>query len=181
MYEFKLHKGDGAELGIEITTWLASDGNHSENSPFPYFFVAVVSADGRMAGLEKDLKLFSTMYQSKMTGSPLVLVNYGLRFNRHEDSTRDYEEEFKLFLSVVDNGISALNGTIIYRETSAQHFDSPTGEFTADSTKDGRGCAKCNITESNYQQYNWKNKVVDRIISSTSTRFTHRFITAPFF
>ena len=65
---------------------------------------------------------------SSLSGKPLVIANYGLRFNSWENEKQEYRNNVKLFFETIDHGISALYDIILFRETSAQHFHSAIGK-----------------------------------------------------
>jgi len=80
--------------------------------------------------LEKNMFPHKTSWNRTIKGDIVYIVNYGLHFNSGDRDTKDgaYQSIVTLFLRFLFQN-SRPNDTLIYRETTAQHFNSPSGIY----------------------------------------------------
>ena len=166
--------------GVKETTSAAVRKN---DSSYPYFLMVLISYRGDDEAGHKSIKAFNATYGGKIKGAPLIVANYGLHFKGYRKNEDEYRRRLKTFLHSVDTTFTSLNNTIIYRETSAQHFSqSRTGEYVIGAHNSPKPCAPLNFTDESFPMFDWKNVAVRSILhNSTAFPLNHRFEIVPFF
>ena len=109
-----------------------------------------------------------------------IQVNYGLHYKDVRESHQNYVRMVTTFLQAIDLKIDAFGHTLFYRETSAQHFSTPTGEYPFHQKNNKTlQCEPHNISDADYSGFNWKNAAVTSVLRDT--KFKHNVVVVPFF